>query len=412
MDHKRILILYADAGFGHRSAAMAIQSALQERYGSHCTIDMVNALEDERTPSVLRDSQSDYDTLIRNMPELYKIGYEASDASFPRALMESGLTLMLYDVMRDLVKRYQPNVIVSTYPLYQAPLDALFTLEGSSIPMIVSITDLVSVHRIWFNVGVDFCLVPTNEVKRMAIQDNLPEEKIILTGIPVSPIFAKPIASKSELQSELGLDPNRYTFLVAGSKRVEGIPEILAGINHSGLPIQLLLVAGGDDGLFQRFQTEEWHIPVKKFNYVDFMPKLMRASDAIICKAGGLTVSESLACGLPMILVNVIPGQEAGNADFVLQNQAGIIARDPLALLETSAHWLENDAELLKATAANSARMGHPQSAYQAADVIWQAANCEPSARKVTHIFERAKLMRTMKRYREELRVWASDRNG
>lgn len=410
MDHKRILILYAAAGFGHRSAALAIQSALQERYGSFCTIDMVNALEDERTPSVLRDSQSDYDKIIKTMPELYKIGYEASDATLTRTLMESALTLMLYDVMRDLIKRYQPNVIVSTYPLYQAALDALFTIEGSSIPMVVSITDLVSIHRIWFNVGVDFCLVPTPDVKRLAMQEGLPEEKIILTGIPVSTQIVSEQRSKAELQSIFGLDPNRHTFLVAGSKRVEGLPEILSGLNHSGLPAQLILVAGGDNDLYERFKSEVWHLPVKIFNYVDFMPALMRVADVNICKAGGLTVSESLACGLPMILVNVLPGQETGNADFVLQNQAGIIARDPLALLETAAHWLENGGELLRATSQAAARIGHPQAAYQAADIIWQAANCEPSARNVTHLFERAKLTRNLKRYREELREWANDR--
>ena len=66
MDQKRILVLYADAGFGHRSAALAIKDALSEKYGAFCTIDMVNALDDERTPAVLRDSQSDYDKLIRN----------------------------------------------------------------------------------------------------------------------------------------------------------------------------------------------------------------------------------------------------------------------------------------------------------------------------------------------------------
>jgi 1,2-diacylglycerol 3-beta-galactosyltransferase len=412
MDHKRILILYAAAGFGHRSAALAIHAAMQERYGSHCTIDMVNALEDERTPAVLRDSQSDYDKIVRNMPELYKMGYEASDANLTRTMMEGGLTLMLYDVMRDLVKRYQPNVIVSTYPLYQAPLDALFTVEGTSIPMVVSITDLVSVHRIWFNVGVDYSLVPTQEVRRLALNDGLQEEKVILTGIPVSPQIVREQRSKAELQAEFGLDPNRYTFLVAGSKRVDGLPEILSGLNHSGLPVQLMLVAGGDDDLLERFKSEEWHIPVKYFNYVDFMPALMRVSDVNICKAGGLTVSESLACGLPMILVNVLPGQEAGNAEYVLQNQAGIIARDPLALLEASAHWLENGAELLHATSEAAARIGHPQAAYQAAEIVWQAANCEPSARKVTHLFERAKLTRTLKRYRENFTDWASDRNA
>jgi 1,2-diacylglycerol 3-beta-galactosyltransferase len=412
MDHKRIVILYADAGFGHRSAALAIKSALEDLYGNYCTVDMVNALEDERTPAILRDSQSDYDNLVRSVPELYKIGYDASDAGLTSTLLESALILMLYDVMRDLVKRYQPDAIVSSYPLYQAPLDAVFTIEQTCIPIVEAITDLVSVHRLWFNVGVDLCLVPTPEVARLAIQNGLPEEKVILNGIPVSPRIVQETRSKEELKASLGLDPGLSTFLVAGSKRLEGAPEILTGLNHSGLPIQLILVAGGDDQLHECFLKEEWHLPVKIFNYVDIMPSLMHASDAIICKAGGLTVSESLACGLPMLLINVLPGQETGNAEYVVEHQAGVMVKYPLSLLETSAHWLQNGGSLLKEIENNARKIGHPRSAYQAAEAIWQTANCESSSRTVTHLFERAKLIRTLKRYRNEFNKWANERSN
>ncbi len=410
MDQKRILILYADAGFGHRSAALAIKASLEERYGHYCTIDMVNALDDDRTPSILRDSQSDYDNLIRSMPELYKIGYEASDSGLPSSLMESALVLMLYDVLKDIVKRYQPDAIVSTYPLYQSPLDAIFTIEQSSIPIIEIITDLVSVHRLWFNIGVDLCLVPTQTVRDLALQQGLPSENVILTGIPISPKITAETRSKMELRQELGLDLDKYTFLLAGSKRLDGAPEILTGLNHSGLPIQLVLVAGGDDDLYQIFEAQEWHVPVKLYNYIDFMPMLMHASDAIICKPGGLIVSESLACGLPMLLINMLPGQEVGNAEYVVQNQAGAMARDALSLLETCSHWLQNDAELLKTTAQNARRVGHPMAAYQAAEQVWRAANSKGELRTVTHLFERAKLIQTLKRYRKELESWVLDK--
>jgi 1,2-diacylglycerol 3-beta-galactosyltransferase len=403
MDHKRILLLYADAGFGHRSAAMAIKAAMEEIHGQECTVDMVNPLEDDRTPSMLRDSQYDYDNMVRNMPELYKIGYEASDSTFPRALMDGALMLMLYDVMKDLVKRYRPDVIASTYLLYQAPLDAVFTVEKESIPIVVTVTDLVSVHSLWFYPGVDMCLVPTIEVQNLAYQSGLPEEKVILNGIPISPQIPQETRTKAELRNVLGIRPDLYTFLVPGSKRMEGVPEILTGLNHSGLPVQLILVAGGDDALYQKFQQEEWHLPVKIYNFVDFMPMLMHASDIVVCKAGGLTVSESLGCGLPMMIMNVLPGQESGNADYVVQHQAGVLIKDPLALLETSMHWLENNGQLLAEFSRNACRVGHPRSAYRAAEKIWQAANMEPSSRTVTHLFERAKLVRSLNNYRKQL---------
>ena len=116
--------------------------------------------------------------------------------------MESALVLMLYDVMRDLVKRYQPDVIVSTYPLYQSPLDALFTIDKASIPIIEVVTDLVSVHRLWFNRGVDLCLVPTPAVHDLAVQCGVPPEKVILNGIPISPEISREKRSKLELRKD------------------------------------------------------------------------------------------------------------------------------------------------------------------------------------------------------------------
>ena len=63
--NKRILILTADAGFGHRVAANAVAQALRERHGETCIVDVVNPLEDRRAPAVLRKAQDDYDRVIR-----------------------------------------------------------------------------------------------------------------------------------------------------------------------------------------------------------------------------------------------------------------------------------------------------------------------------------------------------------
>ena len=74
----------------------------------------------------------------------------------------------------------------------------------------------------------------------------------------------------------------------------------------------------------------------------------MRAADCILSKAGGLTVSEALACGLPLILVDVIPGQETGNANHVVSGNAGVLAHDPIEVLEAVCHWLEKDRRLYR----------------------------------------------------------------
>ena len=119
---KRILILTADAGFGHRSAANAVAAALAELYGDQCQVDIVNPLEDKHVPTFLRDSQSDYDRIVREIPQLYRIGYDASDATVPSFIASRALTVLLYETMCDVVTAYRPDVILTTFPLYQEPL--------------------------------------------------------------------------------------------------------------------------------------------------------------------------------------------------------------------------------------------------------------------------------------------------
>lgn len=400
---KRILILYADAGFGHRSAALAVKAGLEATYGDQCLIDMVNPLEDNRTPFFLRDSQADYDTIIRSAPELYRIGYDVSDATVPTRFMETALILTMYDVMKDLIAHYKPDAVVTTYPIFQAPLDAVFTMKQSNIPLATVVTDLVNVHRAWFNIGAERLFVPTPNVQQHAVKAGLSVEKVLVTGIPVSTQISHEQRSKAEVRADLGLDPDRFTILVAGSKRVEGLPGILDGLNHSGHLIELVLIAGGDDTLYQDFRSVDWHIPVRMYNYVDFVPALLNAADALICKAGGLIVSEALAAGLPMILINVIPGQESGNAEYVISNGAGELAENSIQLLEITAHWLENQRQVWRQRKTCSMVLGRPDSALKIADEIFQISQLDIPPRKVVHLFERSNLADILKKYRQEI---------
>ena len=111
------------------------------------------------------------------------------------------------------------------------------------------------------------------------------------------------------------------------------------------------------------------------YNFVTEMGTFLRAADSLLSKAGGLIVSEALACGLPLILVDVIPGQETGNADHVVSGDAGVLAQDPIEVLETMCHWLEKDRSLYRQQALNAHKLGHPQAAFDVADLAWAAAS-------------------------------------
>jgi len=378
VEQKKVLILTADAGFGHRSAANAVAAAIKEKYPEELIVEIVNPLDDRRTPTFLRDSQSDYTKWVRSVPELYRFGYDASDSLVPTALMESTLAVLLNDVMRDTLKKTQPDVILSTYPLYQSALTTLFRNKRYRVPLFTSITDLSTVHRMWFHRKVDGLLVPNSLVADLATSYGVDPEKVIITGIPVHPNVVRETRSKNEVRAGLGWSPDLPTVLAVGSKRVERLIDTLNIINHFGAPIQLAVVAGKDERLLEEMHHFDWHIPAHIYDFVENMPALMHASDLIICKAGGLIVTESLACGLPMILIDIIPGQETGNAEYATALGTADLAESPVAVLEDLSHLLQNDRSLLKQRAENAARIGQPRSAYKVAAIVYSAIQNVP----------------------------------
>lgn len=370
---KRILILTIDYGLGHRSAAEAIATAMRERYGEAAHIDVVNPLEDPQAPSLLREGQDRYDEVVQEIPELYDVSYRVSDTGASSTIIEGALTLMLYQVLRDLVRDFEPDVIVTTIFMYQAPLDAVFTLSEERVPLITVITDLVSIHELWFHEAADRCLVPTETARELALEHSIAADRVQITGIPVDPALARDEEDRTPLRTELGWDPDLTTILAVGGNRVSHLVETLHVLNHSGLPIQLVSVAGGNEELEQAFQETEWHVPAHCYGFVENMPTMMKASDVIICKAGGLIVTESLAAGLPLMLVDVLPGQETGNAEFVVENGAGALAETPVGALETVNHWLADDGALLAERARNAWRLGRSRAAYEVAEIAWDA---------------------------------------
>lgn len=378
---KRALILTADAGFGHRAATNAIADALKRYPDPAIEPTIVNLLDDPSTPSWLRNTQSDFDRMVREIPKVYEVAYDQSDKAGPTTVANLGLAAILYNPLSKAIREVQPDVIISTYPLYSAPVQAWYmrneslirTKDGDQylpnnsknkhIPFIHVITDLYSVHSIWFSYAPDRICVATDKVRMDAIQFGCLPGRVVTTGIPVRPDLTEIHTEKAKLRTLYGLDPNMTLMLAVGSKRVTSMIDYLNVVNHSGYPIQIVMAAGGDNDLYQQMKEIEWHIPVKIYNYCNTLSELMLASDMILTKAGGLITSESLAAGLPMLLCDVLPGQEEGNARFVEDGEAGKLLQSQLDLLEMLYHMLIDNGRKLKLMQQNAARIGRPNAA-------------------------------------------------
>ena len=374
------LILTNDTGFGHRSAANSIAKAMDYLHSGKAKTVVINPILEPPLSPILRSTEVNYDRNVNKHPDFYRFTYEISDSRSASAIVETTLSLALYRKIRHLLESHLPDAIVSTNQLFSAPVGFAMRAMDLKLPFFTVVTDLADVHSLWFNPAPDRFFVASEQVKAKAVTCGIPPEKIILSGIPVDPALADVHLDKTALRKANGLDPKLTTLLVVGSKRVNGIPDYLEALQHLKQPFQVVLIAGGDETLFDRVTRQKWNFPIHIEKYVENMSNWLLIADILVTKAGGLILSEGLAAGLPIILINHLPGQEEGNVEFVLTHQAGVKAYSPFELLKVLNSWLGNERSLLSQFADNSRRAGHADSALVIAESAWQAAQQDKPA--------------------------------
>lgn len=171
-------------------------------------------------------------------------------------------------------------------------------------------------------------------MKQYLISKNIPESKVFATGIPISSRFLKEY-NKKEIFDEFKLQENKKTVLFFGggefglgkTKTIEIFEDLVKNFKD----IQIIAIAGKNEKMKKCFENvvseNNQKSSVKVLEYTNKVPELMAISDLVVSKPGGLTTSESLACNLPMIIINPIPGQEEENAEFLEENGTGIWIR-------------------------------------------------------------------------------------
>ena len=375
IEKKRILILTIDAGFGHRSAANAVRDAILDKFGDCSEPEVINPLDEDRAFILRHLGQDDYDRLVKYIPQdLYKFGYEMTRTVPFTAITSTSTVVLLFDLMRRIVDKIKPHAILTASPLYQAPLLEHFDITGFHPPFINVVTDMATAHRLWFNKRLTGICVPNQATRDLAVEFGALARRVHVTGIPVNPGILKETHPPAEIRRELGLDPSRVTILAVGSIRVFNLVPSLEAVNNSGLPVQVVAVAGKNLKLYENLKGMDWKIPVVLKSYADNIPTLLRASDLVMSKAGGLIVTESLAAGLPLLLTEVIEGQESGNAEFILSTGAAELAPKPAELVKVLTRWLAEGGKGLDERKRNARAIGLPGAAYTVAELLEKAA--------------------------------------
>ncbi|MGD8552841.1 MAG: glycosyltransferase [Anaerolineales bacterium] len=374
MAAKSILIMTADAGFGHRRAAEAVEAALVELYGDQCLVEVMNPLDEADAPNLIRQLEEGYDEMVIEDPALYTLAYHALDVPVVSDLAKAVATRLLDEVMLRIVREGSYDAIVSTYPTYAQPVARALRKAECDVPLAVVITDLTDVQRMWYSRSATFHFVPTPHIRQQAYENNIPATQVRVTGLPVHPEFANENRSQTELRKILEWDPEKTTGIIVASIRTQQMATLSRMLDRAELDLQLVVVCGGDRELYDALQSEDWHGPTHVYDWVDEMPQMMKASDFIISKAGGLIVSEALASGLPMIIPEALPGQEVGNVRYVISNGAGAWAPGPAEVLVAVHSWLSGDPPKIEEMRANAKELGKPRAAYEIAERVWGMA--------------------------------------
>ena len=189
---------------------------------------------------------------------------------------------------------------------------------------VTSIVTDFEAHALWMDDCVDLYCVAAEETKARLVARGAAKDRVIATGIPISKRFSKEIDGK-KVRRQLGVRDDLPIILVlSGGFGMGPVPEILQQLNAVSAPFQAVVVTGRNAELRATLAAVDRKYPCTILGYASNMHELMAASDLIVSKPGGLTSSEALALGKPLLILNPIPGQEAANSDFLLERGAAV----------------------------------------------------------------------------------------
>jgi processive 1,2-diacylglycerol beta-glucosyltransferase len=312
---ERVLILSAGVGSGHNSAAAAVQQACAAR----ADIAEVQVLDVLQVSSVLYRALlgKGYFVLVEDLPWLVEWGYDISDPPFRRRGPIDPWTRANALPVIGAIKRFRPTAIVCTHFL-PAQLLASLLLRGVIAARTAVVTTDYDFQGLWLTGAFHAIFLAREEGRVELMALGLPPDRVAATGIP--------IAKQLNVAPERDSNEPPMLLISAGATGGDYAVSVVRQTLHMRSSFTATVVCGRNNALRQRI--EQLVAPAgDRYRVLGFtaeMPQLLRRADLFVGKPGGLSVSECMAAGLPMVLVNPIPGQEVRNGDYLMEQGAAV----------------------------------------------------------------------------------------
>lgn len=321
--HKRILLLYITEVSGHHQATLAIEKSLRildptvevmNINGFGYTYPIIEKIVNKTYMGIIKRTPHIWDYLYDN-PKIYK-----KTLSIKKAIHQSNHTKFA-----KLFKEFQPDAVICTQAFPCGMVADYKNTHQLSTKVIAVLTDYAP-HAYWLHEGVDYYVVPSEDAKGRFIKEGVQQARIKIFGIPVDPKFIVHLDRKVILR-KLGLDEDTPRILVMGGGQGLGpIKKVLKELMELRIKVQFIVVTGTNKKLLKWLKqiSPEGQQRLIVFEYVHNMEEIMDVSTIAITKPGGMTTTECLTKGLPMVIIRPLPGQEMYNTNFLLSKGAAI----------------------------------------------------------------------------------------
>ncbi len=376
MPPRRVLLAYLNTGGGHRSAALAVAEALEERRSESVRINLVDVTA-EYFPWPLSKLSVIYKWLVRLNGWPWAVIYHLTNGPRRMAILRGGWWLLAGRSTLSLLRDHPCDVIVCCHPLLKAPVTQALEVRGCETALITLVTDLASGHAAWFHPPEGRCLVATEQVREGALACGLPADSVEVTGLPVRLCFAQAAERDPTLTREdLGLEADEpVVLLLSGADGVGPFYSLVELIMTTSKGIQLVAITGRNERLRAKLAERAWEHPLYVEGFVDNVQDWMHAADLLVTKAGPATMTEAFVVGTPMILSGAIPGQEPPNVAYVRETGAAIWAPQPAQAAKAVLHLLSAQKDKLHHMTSKAQEAACPEAARRVADIVWTVAD-------------------------------------
>jgi processive 1,2-diacylglycerol beta-glucosyltransferase len=371
---RKVLILSVSAGTGHTKAAEALEKVFRQQPGVG-EIRNVDALR--FTNKLFRDFYSKlYIQLVHKAPTILGFVYRNSDEPWKTDRMRLMLDRLNTRALERFIAKFKPDITVCTHFLPAEIISYLISKGKLNARLSIVVTDL-DVHAMWLCRTFHRYFVALEEAKIHLQVLGFPGDNITVSGIPIDPVFSQPPGDRAALRQEAGFDIHRPLFLVSGGALgVSPAAGVIEALSRLRRPAQAIVVCGKNAELRADLEKQaaavQANVPgltIRVIGYTNEMHKWMQMSDLFIGKPGGLTTAECLACGLPMVIVSPIPGQEERNSDQLLEKGIAIKSNE-FTTLAYKLDALLDDPARLQAMREKALQFGRPDAAETIVDTL------------------------------------------